>query len=371
MIKRVPGFLRSLLVLSTIVAFSLYIPVISIPFIDTGNHWIIAFLGLLFPVTLFFLVIITIFWIVLRSKWTWACLLVLLSGGQQILAVLAFNIPREFQEQKKQGALRIMQWNVLSWDQGYHKKGHVPKYREDMLQLVKKQNADILCFEEFFEPYENIPYPPNIQPIREMGYPYYYFVPSTSWKRDFADGIIIFSKFPISDSVKIPLTDATQTEHILRVDVTVNNQKIRIIATHLQSVRFEDEDYASISEIKKRQESGLKDSRPILRKLKMGYLQRYNQALLLQKEVMQSPYPVILAGDFNDVPNSSSYFKAKNDLQDTFLKCGFLIGQTFRLISPTLRIDYIFADREFKVLQQHIIHVPYSDHFPLIVDLQK
>ena len=38
-------------------------------------------------------------------------------------------------------------------------------------------------------------------------------------------------------------------------------------------------------------------------------------------------------------------------MQDAFLKKGFGIGRTFSALSPTLRIDYIFTDKHFKIKQ--------------------
>jgi len=112
----------------------------------------------------------------------------------------------------------------------------------------------------------------------------------------------------------------------------------------------------------------------ILKKLIRGYEIRYYQSDLAGKKIAQSPYPAIVCGDFNDVPNSSTYFNIKGNLQDPFLKKGSGRGRTtrtsFGLISPTLRIDYILASRNFKVQQFEISHVPYSDHFPVITDLQ-
>ena len=38
-------------------------------------------------------------------------------------------------------------------------------------------------------------------------------------------------------------------------------------------------------------------------------------------------------------------------MQDAFFKKGFGVGRTFAAISPTLRIDYIFADENFRIDQ--------------------
>ena len=58
-----------------------------------------------------------------------------------------------------------------------------------------------------------------------------------------------------------------------------------------------------------------------------------------------------MTGDLNDVPNSYTYFKVRGVFKDAFLEKGYGIGRTFRSLSPTLRIDYIFTDPRFKVQQ--------------------
>ena len=158
-------------------------------------------------------------------------------------------------------------------------------------------------------------------------------------------------------------------EHLLYIDIKTDNKIFRIFATHLQSVHFEKSDYQSLRRIKHAQERNLSDSRTIVSKLKKGYESRYDQAELVSQKIKESPYPSIICGDFNDVPNSSTYFKIKGNLQDAFLKKGAWLGRTFRFISPTLRIDYILTDKKFTVTQYQRIKVPYSDHYPVEADL--
>jgi endonuclease/exonuclease/phosphatase family metal-dependent hydrolase len=59
----------------------------------------------------------------------------------------------------------------------------------------------------------------------------------------------------------------------------------------------------------------------------------------------------------------------KGEMQDAFLKKGFGIGRTFSGLSPTLRIDYIFADEHFKVRQFNRVAKRYSDHYMLVSDM--
>jgi endonuclease/exonuclease/phosphatase (EEP) superfamily protein YafD len=66
-------------------------------------------------------------------------------------------------------------------------------------------------------------------------------------------------------------------------------------------------------------------------KLKTAYQYRGAQADILHQKITESPYPVIVCGDFNDVPNSYTYFKVRDDLQDAFLKKGSRHGPHFQV----------------------------------------
>ena len=94
------------------------------------------------------------------------------------------------------------------------------------------------------------------------------------------------------------------------------------------------------------------------------------QANIIAQVLGDSPFPVLLCGDMNDVPNSYTYFTVRGDMQDAFLKKGFGIGRTFSALSPTLRIDYIFADDHFAVRQFNRVVKRYSDHYMLVSDLE-
>jgi endonuclease/exonuclease/phosphatase family metal-dependent hydrolase len=90
---------------------------------------------------------------------------------------------------------------------------------------------------------------------------------------------------------------------------------------------------------------------------------------MVREELNKSPYPFIICGDFNDVPNSYTYFHIKGNSQDAFLKKGFAIGRTYIALAPTLRIDYILPSPEFEVKQFDMIDEDLSDHIMLVTDL--
>ncbi len=360
---------KATLIIANLCVMAGYLMVCLVPYINTGKYWLVAIPGLIFPLLFFGMIIFITFWAFSKSKWCWISIIVLLAGIQQIMAVFAFNIPKKFVIDKPQNVLRVLQWNVHSWDEE-GKKSTAVTYRLSMLDLIQSQNADVLCFQEFFEPFNTKHHDFTIPLVEKMGYPYRYYVRSSEVGYGVRSGVAIFSKYPIIDSAQFSYDENSYAEHLIYTDIKVHEKIFRIFTTHLQSVKFDGQDLRSISDIKHSKEAGLKDSRTIVSKLKRGYVYRYNQAEIVKQQIDQSPYPVILCGDFNDVPNSNTYFKIRGKLQDAFLEKGFWIGRSYRFISPTLRIDYILADKKFSVSQFQTIHSYFSDHNPVEADLQ-
>jgi endonuclease/exonuclease/phosphatase family metal-dependent hydrolase len=363
-------FYRKILVLFNVFVLIAYLFVCITPFVDTGENWLFALAGLAFPLLLLALLLFVILWILLRSKWVWVSVVVILLGLQQILAVFSFHFPRQFNLVKGKNTLRILHWNVESWGADFDRiDGGRKSYKPDMMNIIKRQNADVLCFEEYSDIKNSEDSLSNISEFKRLGFPYYLSVPTDSSSVRITKGVAIFSKYPVINSGMYSYGQHVNAEHLIFVDINIGKDTFRIFTTHLQSVRFETQDYKSLSNLKRARDPGFENSKDIISKLRRGYRFRHIQAQIVKQKLAESPYPVIITGDFNDVPNSNTYFTIKGNLQDAFLKKGYWIGRTFRFISPTLRIDYIFADKKFKVKQFRVLHAPYSDHFPIETDL--
>ena len=108
----------------------------------------------------------------------------------------------------------------------------------------------------------------------------------------------------------------------------------------------------------------------IFKKMKLAFVRRGSQSNIVRSERDKSKYPTIICGDFNDVPNSYTYFNIKGDWQDAQLTKGFGIGGTFNSLAPTLRIDYILADNNFTIKQFDLVDEDLSDHIMLVTDLR-
>jgi endonuclease/exonuclease/phosphatase family metal-dependent hydrolase len=151
----------------------------------------------------------------------------------------------------------------------------------------------------------------------------------------------------------------------------MNTDTVRIFNMHLQSMHFAKADYLFIENIN---DQGINEMKragfKIMRKMKIAYLLRAAQATEIKAEILKSPYPVIVCGDMNDVPNSYSYQTIGNNLQDAFAEKGRGVGRTFKFLSPTLRIDYIFHSKELELNQVQVIRPSLSDHHPVVADFQ-
>ena len=343
-------------------------------FLDPAQWWFIAVLALVFPILLGLLILFSIFWIFFRSRWVFLSLAAILLGFFTIRAVIGFNIGSDFNSQKPENSLRVLDWNIHSWDEMFKRHKTNNPNRLKMLDYIRRQNADIICLQEFFESKDEHLYDRTLKVMEEMGYPYYYFANDYSrFKNLYESGSAIFSRYPIvnKNRVRYRKPDSSlMDESLIFADINTPSGIIRVFTTHLQSNNFGKKEYDDLRIIKSADDSLIGATQSIIKKLRRSYSLRSGQVEQAYKTIKESPHPVIFSGDLNDVPGSYTYFRLKDNRKDVFVAAGSGLGRTFRFISPTLRIDYIFVDERFKVLQTKTESILYSDHFPIVTDLR-
>jgi endonuclease/exonuclease/phosphatase family metal-dependent hydrolase len=340
------------------------------PFLNPQKWWFISFLGLGFPFLLLLVIFFLSGWlIILKPRLAIISGVALLISIKSITVFFAFHRPGTFSYTKDPKSIRIATWNVARFIELKRNTNSGSQKRLKMFDLIKQQNADVLCLQEFHT--STLPdYYDNIEPIQKgLGYPYYLFSFDTDGDNFFYSSII-FSRFPIIDSGVIRYPRPTLPDVLIHADIKVNNDTIRVYTTHLQSLQFGRNDYATINKIETGSDSLFSNSKNILYKIKRGITNRSIQAKIISTVLEDSPHPLLLCADLNDVPNSYTYFKVRGDMQDAFLKKGFGIGRTFTGLSPTLRIDYIFADKNFRIKQFNRITKKLSDHYMLVADVE-
>lgn len=356
-------FNRFFIILNGIVA-GIFLIACLVPYLNPSVWWFMGLLGLLVPYLALILVFSIFFWWIVKPGWSAIPIIALLVGWKQLTVLFATHKYETFTEKKDSTHLRIVDWNIRSLVGLSDKANKKRIVRTTIPETIIGQKPDIICLQEF----NNSETQNNIEPFKNR-YPYHYF--SKDFKRakqSYQAGSIIFSKYPIIDTGKVQFPGAS-SESLIYADIQTPRKVIRVFTTHLQSFKFKKEDYQDIEKIRKTEEKALPASLSIIDKMKRAYTKKGEQANIVRAALDKTPYPGIICGDFNDVPNSYTYFHIRKDWQDVFLATSLGIGRTYLALAPTLRIDYILPDKNFYILQFDLVDEDLSDHLMLVTDV--
>ncbi|MEO6404120.1 MAG: endonuclease/exonuclease/phosphatase family protein [Ferruginibacter sp.] len=330
------------------------------------------FIGLLTLASFYFLMILVIFiffWLFAKARWSLISIISILLAWQPLKQLIQIRATPNFTLVKHPSHLRVLTWNVEHFDILEHKTH--PERKQLMIDMIKQYEPDVVCFQEMVagEKPNAINYLQYF--AQQLGMPYYHY--SFNKKLDFDNdhhfGIIIMSKLPLAAKHTMSYEPNDYNSIFQYVDVVKAADTFRVVNLHLQSLKFSSDNLQYIESPSMKQELNMEKSKSILSKLRTGFFKRQVQSNHIKLSLNQSPYPLIVCGDFNDVPNSYAYNKIGDGLQNAFAIKGTGIGRTFYNISPTLRIDNIFVDKRFTVEQYVRIKKKLSDHFPVIADL--
>ncbi|OWY23000.1 hypothetical protein C7N43_03070 [Sphingobacteriales bacterium UPWRP_1] len=342
------------------------------PYLNPETLWMPAILALGYPFTLALNMLFTIYWL-LRKKWRQLLYMaaVLLLGLPMFTKTFAFATG---QKTLVAGTpqLKVMSYNVRNFDL-YNWKENVVA-RDKMLSLISAENPDVICFQEFYT--EDAGELHNVKLlVNELGYKYYHFEKTLTLRGKDHWGEAVFSKYPLNNPDKIVFSNSTGNI-VTYADVAVGEgQIIRLFNAHLQSFRLSNKDVKYVQDItgglsqEDLKKSTIQKNLIVLLKLRDGFKKRSTQARILAEYIQKSPYPVLVCGDFNDVPSSYAYHTISKNLQDAFLQSSFGIGKTFNTFLPTLRIDYILAGEALHLSGFKIIDKDYSDHYAIVCNI--
>jgi hypothetical protein len=254
-----------------------------VPYLNPQKWWFISFLGLGFPFLLLLAIVFLIGWLlVLRPRYAVISAIAILLGIKSISVFFAFHNSAAFHNEKEIKTLRIATWNVARFIEMRRNNNKGSQTRLKMMELIKQQDADIICLQEFFHSLDSDWYQ-NIDYITDnLHYPYWYFSHDVDGDLHFT-GSVIFSRYPIIDSGIIRYPRPTLPEALIHADIKVNDDTLRIYTTHLQSLQFGKRDYERIGAIESAEDSLLTNSRTILSKIKKGISNRSIQARLINQ----------------------------------------------------------------------------------------
>ena len=338
--------------------------------INDGDYW---FMGLFTLAAFYFLIInivFLIFWLFVKPSIMLIGIITILICWVPLRQVFQLRTDPAFNYKKNEATLRVMSWNVELFDILEHKSHPEKKY--EMIALINEFNPDVACFQEMVTSDSSpraINYLPDFQKRLNMYEYHFSYNPKLDFDGKHRFGIILFSKYPIIKKETISSEPGSYNSIFQYVDIVKNDDSFRIFNIHLQSLKFSKDNRQYLDDPSITDKEDLKESKSIINKFKVGFIKRHRQSDWVKREMNKSPFPVIVCGDFNDVPNSYAYNNIGNGMSNAFVEKGSGIGNTFYSISPTLRIDNIFVDKRFDVQQYIRVKKKLSDHYPIITDL--
>lgn len=368
---------RILLFINLIFAAGLLLSYMSV-YVNPSIFWPVAFFGLVYPFLLLANVLFMIMWLVRLKKEFLISLIIILLGWGYIKRVVSFqgkSLDKETTETlldtdgsdiENKTSIDLLSYNVRLFNIFNQSKDK--NAGEKILELISGKNPDLCCLQEVYidnekgialeELTKNLSLTPysNIVWANKIGEKEYY-------------GIATFSKFPMVNKGAIRYPDSKNIS--IYSDIVIAEDTLRIYNNHLQSVRFNKRNFDFLVNLDlQSEEETILELRDISSRLKNAYIKRAEQADILSEHIRNSPYRVIVCGDFNDTPVSYVYRKIKGDLNDAFTVSGRGFGNTYSGTFPKVRIDYIFYSDEFLVSNFQTTKVEYSDHYPVSCSLR-
>lgn len=252
---------------------------------------------------------------------------------------------------------------ILTWNTGRMDFMHKPEQNE-VLQYLLSQDADVVCLQEV-DVYKSPKYLTlqDVKTAMSAKYPYSYIDFSVYDSRH-QFGTMVWSKYPLINKQSIHYT--TQANLSNRCDIVVGTDTFRLINNHLQSYGYTAKDLEEFDH--NHSYEGLKASFYKLKeKWQKAIPLRNDQARVVRKEIDESPYPVIVVGDFNSIALSYTYWHISSGLYDAWRHVHpWKYGATCEHRGFGVRIDYILCSEPLVPIRCSVQKTTGSDHWPVV-----
>ncbi len=355
------GLVKLIAYVITVVLLLLYSGALLATVVPPEMTVVFSFLGMGLPIVWLLLVLITLFWLFNR-KWGVALLLT------AVLAVSApawrntIVLPTEKVLSLTDKPVKIMTYNIHLFN-GY-------KSFEDICALIRREDPDILCLQEFgyFNRREkgDVSEAALFRQFRKM-FPYRHIWYKNS-KGTSSNGLATFSKYPIVKKGNVAYD--SQYNNSIYSDVRVGQDTLRVINNHLESNRLTREQRRWAENLISEEwetEEFLSSTKSVSMTLGEAAVRRAAQAEAVGREVEESPYRVVVCGDFNDVCQSYTYHRIKSGgLKDVYAEAGgWGYYWTYHENMMYFPIDHILVDESIDVKEACVIKEKFSDHYPM------
>lgn len=346
-------FLRILNAVFYILGILLLIAVLA-PFIRPSFIPFLSIVGLFFPVLWLITAVFLLLYLFIRNRRAIGAAVLLLCGLYQLS--LLYNIPNASSAISSQSEIRLLSFNTGNADTITPVKS-----KNEAFDQATFNQADIICLQEFDpDDQKGVLALERFKNKRSVDF--------GGHANSKESGLSIYSRFEILDSGWLKQKGEDTYAMWCLIDTEIDT--IKLINVQLQSIRLEEDELESMTNYKEiyRLPGNLFS---IYSKLRRGFLWREEQVLKLKNLILESNYPVILCGDFNDPPSSYTYRQISQLFKDAFLEKGNGVGFTYAGDFPFLRIDYFLINKDLQVNSYQLFNKTHSDHYPMALSVSK
>ena len=350
-------FLYKIVVLYTLVVYAL-------AYWTLSSHWVAGFMMMSLPILILVHLVYLVVWLFAAPRRALVTLVVLLVGYPFLKRTfrLDFSSDNSLAAPANSTAesLSVLNFNVFSFGLNQYRSGKDNSTMRQFKTWMSQQDADVLCLQEYFS-HSDMKDFKFTKLLHQNGYRYHAFLLKNESQSPGEVGLVVFSKYPI---VATQDTLFSRQNGLLQADIIWKKDTVRIINVHLHSMTLQLSQVVQGENYEKKKI----EAKYAFRQLRHGFKTRAQEIKPLEKWVVDSPYPTIVCGDFNETPYSYVYGRLRANLSNAFEEKGGGFGFSYNRLPYFIRIDNQFYDQErlellgFKTLQ----NVPYSDHYPLI-----
>ncbi len=331
-INKIIYFINAIVAILLLFSFTL-------PFLPPKTFSVLSVLNLGVPFLIICNALFFLYWLVKVKKQFMLSLVVLLIGYISFGSLYKFSASKHIENPQN---IRVMNYNVRLFNlYNWIPEKHV---ENKIVDFIKQESPEILSIQEY-HPHKNV----------DFSFFKYKFEKLSGKKTKY--GQAIFSQYPIVHSGSIEFPDTAN--NAIFADVVKNADTIRVYNIHLESLRID----ANVESLKK------EDSERLFKRIGSTFKMQQFQTELFLMHKKQCKYKMVVCGDFNNTAFSYVYRNIKGDLNDTFKEAGNGFGSTYHFKFFPVRIDYIFADKDFSVNGFKTYNDYNSDHYPIMATL--
>jgi len=324
--------------------------------IHPSDSMITVFIGLILQGLLVLNFILVIYWAIRLRFWVWLPVLALVLNWSYMTAMYQF--PHGNKKQSvSENTIKIGTFNV-----GRFGKDNDGLNQRQIAFYMAQENVDVICFQEYIE--RGKMNKDGMKTLYGSSWPYF-SIPEVEKGKTILP-LAVYSRYPILQSKLITFEGTPNSS--MWVDIDYKGKRIRIFNNHLQTTNINS--VRGLYGTYQHANAELEFASMVSNTFYVNEIIRAKQAEIINQLIKDSPYPVIVCGDFNSPPSSYVYNVMKGELKDGFKTAGHGYAGIYRYFKGLLRIDYILHSSSFTGIDYYSTNMDFgSDHNPVIMEL--